>query len=181
MKRIACVIAALALGLTAPGCVFVSGQVRIPYELPTFTVSTASTITGQQVDLSTEDEWVDNKDKLEDLSDLAILGRFVNQGTADIDVVVWMTPGLTSHTTEAELEADATGIKLWGSFKVKAGESVVVDWDESARLFTKGGKAALVNETKGDGTFTLYAIAEQDTYTFRVENGTLILVADTSW
>lgn len=181
MKRIACVIAALALGLSVPGCVFVSGQVRIPFELPTFTVSTASTITGQPVDLSTEKEWVENKDKLQDLSDVAVLGRFVNQGDADINVVVWMTPGLTTHTTVDQLKADATKIKLWGAFKVAAGATAVVDWDESARLFTKEGRAALVTETKGDGMFTLYAIAEQDTYTFRVENGTLVLVVDTTW
>jgi hypothetical protein len=181
MKRIACVVAALALGLIAAGCVLTSGQVRIPYELDTFTVSTESTITGQPVDLNTEEEYVENKDKLKGLSDMAVLGRFVNGPDAAIDVVVWMTPGLTSHTTVDGLNGDATKVKLWGPFKVNAGATVVVDWDESAELFTKEGKTALVNEVKGDGTFTLYAIAEQDTYTFRVENGTLVLVLDTEW
>lgn len=182
MKRIAFIVAALALGLIAAGCVLTSGQVRIPFELPTFTASTTSGITGYTVDLNTESEYTDNKEHLQGLSDLAILGRFVNDPAgADIDVFVWMTPGVTTHTTVDELTSDLTKVKLWGPFKLKAGATTVVDWDESAKLFTKEGKAALLNETKGDGSFTLYAVAAQDTYTFGVENGTLVIVLDAEW
>jgi len=178
MKRIACVVAALTLGLFAPGCVFTSGQIRLDFDLPTLTVSTTSGIAGETIDLSTEDEYTDNKDNIEDLSDLAVLGKFTNSGGAAIDVFVWMTPGISRHATVDELAGDATKVKLWGPFNVPAGATAIVDWDESAKLFTKEGKAALLSETKGDGSFSLYAIAEQATYTFSVENGSLVLVLD---
>jgi len=74
MKRIASIAAALALGLLLPGCVFTSGQIRIDFDLPNFTASTQAGITGQPIDLNDEEEYADNKDKLKDLADLAVLG-----------------------------------------------------------------------------------------------------------
>lgn len=178
MKRIACVGAALALGLLASGCVFTSGQIRIAFDLPKFTTSTETTLSGEDIDLNTEQEYKDNKDKLKDLSDIAVLGKIYNGGGTDIDVVVYMTPDITTHTTAAQLKADVSRVLLWGPFRLKAGETKVVDWDESAKIFNAKGKAALLTQAKGDGTFSIYAIADAATYTFSVSNGVLVLVLD---
>ncbi len=40
------------------------------------------------------------------------------------------------------------------------------------------GKAALLEEAKGDGNFTLYAVGAAGTYSFTVANGELLLVID---
>ena len=87
-----------------------------------------------------------------------------------------MTAGSTAYTNATDVKANAT--KLWGPFQVAAGASKTVDWDESASLFSSTGKALLINEIKGDGQFTVYAIAAEATYSFEVQNGVLALVLD---
>ncbi len=84
-----------------------------------------------------------------------------------------MTAASTAYTTPTEVTTNAT--KLWGPFNVKAGEAKQVGWDESAALFDETGKALLLNEIKGDGKFTIYAIANVGTYSFKVDNGVLAL------
>lgn len=178
MKRSHFVVAALALGLVAAGCVLTSGQIRISFDLDNFTATTQNSLTYQNIDLNTESEYEDNKDKLKDLSDLAVLGEIENTGSSDIHVEVWMTPGQTSHADVGSLKADGTALRVWGPFTLNAGQKKKVGWDESAALFSSAGKAALLNEAKGDGVFTIYAIAAEGTYSFNVKNGVLVLVMD---
>jgi hypothetical protein len=118
----------------------------------------------------------DHKDDLKGLADVAVLGKLTNTGSADIGVEVWMTAAATAYTTPTEVTTNAT--KLWGPFNVKAGDSQQVGWDESAKLFDNTGKAVLLGEIKGDGKFTIYAIGNAGTYSFKVDNGVLALTIE---
>lgn len=176
MKNLRWIVPALAIALAAPGCVLVSGQFLIDFELDDFTATTESAVTREDVDLTTEEDYNDHKEDLQSLSDVAVLGTLTNNGGSAIHVEVWMTAAPTAYTSANEVKANAT--KLWGPFQVAAGASRTVGWDESAALFTNTGKALLIQEIKGDGQFTVYAIAAEDTYSFEVENGVLALVLD---
>jgi hypothetical protein len=176
MKNLRWIVPALAIALAAPGCVLVSGQFLIDFELDDFTATTESAVTREDVDLTTEEDYNDHKEDLQSLSDVAVLGTVINTGSSAINVEVWMTAASTAYTTANEVEANAT--KLCGPFQVPGNSSKTVGWDESAALFTNTGKALLIQEIKGDGQFTVYAIAAEDTYSFEVENGVLALVLD---
>jgi hypothetical protein len=176
MKNLRWIVPALAIALAAPGCVLVSGQFLIDFELDDFTATTETAVTREDVDLTTEEDYNDHKEELEGLSDVAVLGTLVNTGNAPINVEVWMTAAPSAYTTSTEVTANAT--KLWGPFQVAANSSKTVDWDTSASLFTKVGKELLIQEIKGDGQFTVYAIAAEATYSFEVNNGVLALVLD---
>lgn len=178
MKNLRWIVPALAIALAAPGCVLVSGQFLIDFDLDDFTTTTESTVTQADVDLTTEEDYNDHKEELKGLSDVAVLGTLENTGDAPINVEVWMTATTpsTPYTTAVEVRSNAT--KLWGPFQVAAHTPKTVDWDTSAGLFSTTGKALLINEIKGDGKFTVYAIAAEDTYTFEVHNGVLALVLD---
>ena len=176
MKNLRWIVPALAIALAAPGCVLTSGQFLIDFDLDSFSTTTESAVTREKVDLNTEEDYNDHKDELEGLADVAVLGTLINNGGAAINAEVWMTADETSYTTTAEVEANGT--KLWGPFNVAAGATKTVDWDESAALFTTAGKALLINEIKGDGVFTVYMIAAEDTYSFEVQNGVLALVIE---
>ena len=179
MNKHTWMVLALALGLMTPGCILTSGQIQIDFDLPSFAANSATGIDGTTVDLSTEKEWNDNKDKLKDLSDLAVLGKFTNNAGSAVNVEVWMTPDPTSYTSTAALQGDATALKVWGAFQVAPNATTVIDWNKSAALFTPAGKAALLKEAKGDGQFTLYAVSPgAATYDFTVQNGALVLVID---
>ncbi|HMI31205.1 MAG TPA: hypothetical protein VK527_05645 [Candidatus Limnocylindrales bacterium] len=180
MKRHGWTILALGLGLMTAGCILTSGQIQISFDLPSpFTANSVTGIDGTTIDLNTESEYQDNKDKLKDLSDLAVLGKFTNNAATAVNVEVWMTPAATSHLTEAALRGDPTAIKLWGPFQVGPNATTVIDWNKSAALFTTAGKATLLAQAKGDGEFSIYAVGPAGAaYNFTVENGALVLVID---
>jgi hypothetical protein len=173
----------LALGLVAlPGCILTSGQIEISFDLPNVNASSPNTIDGETIDLNSESEYKDNKDKLKDLSDLAVLGKVTNLDTSPVNVEVWITKTPSAYTTDAALKADPTAVKIWGPFSLGAAgtgsATKVIDWNLSAKLFTKAGKDALLGEAKGDGNFSIYAVGNAATYNFTVTNGVLVLVID---
>ena len=54
---------------------------------------------------------------------------------------------------------DETAVKVWGpGMRVAPGETKKIGWDDSAALFRKRPAAALLQQVKGDGEFTLYAM-----------------------
>jgi len=73
MRRHAWIVLALGLGLL-PGCILTSGQIQINFDLPNFTANSVTGIDGTTIDLNSQSEYQDNKEKLKDLSDLAVLG-----------------------------------------------------------------------------------------------------------
>ena len=176
MKNLRWILPALLLAFATPGCVLVSGQFLIDFNLTNFAASTNAAVTREDVDLTTESDYNDHKSDLKGLSDVAVLGKITNNGATDIGVEVWMTPGPTTYLTPTQVTTNGT--RLWGPFNLAAGASKQVGWDESAKLFSSAGKALLLNEIKGDGQFTIYAIANAGTYAFTVDNGVLALVID---
>jgi len=180
MKRLRWIVPALLLALAMPGCVLTSGQFLIDFDLDDFNVSTETLVTREFVDLTTESVYEDHKEDLQGLADVAILGKITNGiGSPAIGVEVWMTAAATTYATQGEVTTPGNATKLWGPFNLNPGEMKQIGWDESAALFTSAGKTLLINEIKGDGMFTIYAIANiVGTYTFDVDNGVLALVID---
>jgi hypothetical protein len=169
----------LGLGLLSAGCILTSGQIQIAFDIPSFTANSVTGILGTSIDLNSESEYQDNKDKLKDLSDLAVLGKFTNNSASPVNVEVWMTTTESNHLTEGALMGDPTRVKLWGPFQVAGSATKVIDWNTSAQLFSVAGKAALLSEAKGDGKFSIYAVGPGSTvYDFSVANGALVLVID---
>ena len=168
-------VALAALGTT--GCFITSAQILAHYALPSpFTINGADGYETIPVDLNTVSDYKDNKDKLKDVSDLAIIGKFTNTDGTGGGVEFYISPGSPSLTSPAAIRAGAT--KLWGPGSIGATGTVrVLGWDDSAALFNPAGKAILINEAKGDGVFTLYAIGSAGTVNhIQVDKGFLVLV-----
>lgn len=176
MKTIKWIVPAFVLMLAAAGCILVSGQFLIDFDLPNFQAQTNSNIVREDVDLTTEEDYNDHKEDLKAIADIAVLGKVTNNLGSTVGVEVWMTAAPSNLSTSTEISNQAT--KLWGPFIVLPNATKTVDWNESANLFTPAGKALLLNEVKGDGQFTLYAIGNTTTYDIKVENGVLAIVLD---
>ena len=180
MKNLRLILPSLLLaGLTASGCWLTSGQFTVSSDLDTpLHIAGPGNLLNQQIDLNSEQDYRDHKEDLKDLVDCALLGTFTNNSVTPITIEVWMTPGLTGHLTEAELNLDATKVKLWGPLTLAGNESKKIGWDESAALFNSAGKQVLFNEAKGDGSFTLYAKGTGGTYNFTLLHGVAVVVID---
>lgn len=165
----------MVVALLAAGCL-ISGQFLVTFNFPNPISVTTGGVDGVTVDLNTNEDYADHKDKLKGLADIAILGTFANTGAGDIAVEVWMTDE-TSPALTTPAAVMAAGTRVWGPFNLAAGATRTVTWDESAALFG-AGKAALLAQIKGDGVFTLYALTQAGTYSFTITNGKLIAVID---
>lgn len=180
MKSLRWLILGLGIGILASGCILTSAQIQLDFNVDDGTV-TSTGLVAAPIQLSTEDEYVEHKDDIKSISDLAFLGKFTNNTSNAFTVEVWMVPTLQTvpYTTETELKADPTAVKIWGNFALAPNQTKQIDWNESAHLFTKAGKDAIFKEAKeGDGDFTLYAIGSSGTYDFDIKNGALVLVLD---
>jgi hypothetical protein len=180
MKTLRLVVPGLLLAaLTASGCWLTSGQFTVSVELPDpLTVAGPGNLVSAAIDLNNENAYNDHKSDLKGIVDYAILGTFINNSSTPISLEVWMTPGLTSYTTETELNADATRVRVWGPLSLGASATVKIDWDDSAALFSSAGKTALLDEVLGDGAFTLYAKGTGSSYNFTLDNGVAVVVID---
>ena len=181
MKNLRLILPGLLLAaLTASGCWLTSGQFTVSVELPDpLTVTGPGNLVFARIDLNNENAYNDHKNDLKGIVDYALVGTFINNSsTTPLSLEVWMTPGLTSYTTEGDLNLDNTRVKVWGPLSLGAGASVKIGWDESAALFSSTGKTALLNEVLGDGAFTLYAKGTGSSYNFTLDNGVAVVVID---
>jgi len=178
MKNLRWILPALLISIASPGCILTSGQILIDFDLGTIDVTSNTGLVAEQIDLNDNSDYNDHKDKLKNIVDFAVLGTINNTGGAELLPEVWITPDLTNYTTDTQVKAN--GIKLWGGILVPAGSSAAVNWDTSAALFTKEGKAMILQQATppGDGNFTLYVMGAAGTYQFNVTNGVLALVID---
>jgi hypothetical protein len=174
MKNIRLWLPVMALaGLISAGCFLVTGQFTVTYVFnDPINIVSPTALAGQYIDLNTVSEYEDHKDKLKDVADIAVLGQFTNLTASAAAVEVWMVaaPGAALTTDTA---VRAAGQKIWGPLNVPANGTVNVGWDQSAGLFT--GRQALIDQVKGDGQFTLYAVAN-GAYSFRINKGVFIAV-----
>ena len=176
MRTCRWILPTLALaGALAAGCMLLSGQFLVSFDLPSPPSVTPEAVMCAGVDLHAVAAYREHVDDLKDVTDIAVLGEFTNTGAAAVDVDVWMTPGLTAYTDAASVVLDETAVKVWGPLRVAPGATRKIGWDESAALFA-GGRAALLREVLGDGVFTLYALGGTSSYSFRLEHGCLVAV-----
>lgn len=180
MKTMRLIVPSLLLAaLTASGCWLISGQFTVSENLPDpLNVASPTSLVSAPIDLNDQNTYKDHKSDLKGLVDCALLGTARNNTGTAVTVEVWLTPALTNYTTEGQLNADASRIKVWGPLALSANQSKKIDWDESAGLFSKAGKTALLNEVKGDGAFTLYAKGTGGAYNFTLLNGVAVVVID---
>lgn len=179
-------VAGLALvAVLASGCIITSAQVLAHFDLPNPVHIDASDDSERvAVDLADDvgSDYTDNKDKLEDVTDLAVLGTFTNTGDQSGQVTVYISAGNTNYATAGEIIANAT--PLWGPAAIGPAGSpdatVTIDWDASAALFHGAGKQILIDEAKGDGQFTIYTVgtASAPGYDILITDGKVVLVLD---
>lgn len=177
MKTLRIVGFAALLAVAGTGCFLTTGQFQIVADFPDPTlVGGPTAMGGVAVDLNEYSDYADNKDKLKNIEDLALLGRVTNLTGTATDVEVWMvpSPGSSLLASEAAVRAATGATKIWGTFALGPNETKKVDWNQSATLFS--GREALVSEIKGDGRFDLYAIGGGGAYAFRIEKGAFVVL-----
>jgi hypothetical protein len=168
---------ALAVLLSA-GCIM-SAQILISFDIPNLSFTNTNPVNSIAIDLNTISDYTDNKDKIDDVSDMALLGIFANNdGSSPLNVVVWMTPTDQGAQSAGNIPTLPGAVKVWGDFALAPGETKQIGWDESAKLFNDAGLDALLEEIKGDGRFALYAIGATGTFDMSITSGSLVMTLE---
>lgn len=154
--------------LAAAGCMLTSGQFAVTYGLPDPITVNSSLVETFDVDLNTVSEYNDHKDQIKRVEDMALVGKFTNNGASEAQIEVWLV-----RDPSAIGPPQQNGTRLWGPLTLAGHASEKVDWDRSAALFD--GRQALIDEVKGDGNFRLY-IVTTGLVSVTVTKGSLIVV-----
>jgi len=171
-------VAAPAAILVAAGCILTSGQITISFPLQDpLLVTNTSPVFSEIVDLNTIGDYADHKDKLESLSDAALLGEVTNNSSVDVTATAYFTRD-TTPVLATPVDVANNAIKLWGPFTIAAGATRLIGWDESAALIDDAGRDALIEEIKGDGVFRAYIVGPTGIFSFTVNKPTLVLTLD---
>jgi hypothetical protein len=148
----------LLLALAVSGCILISGQILVTYDLPDMSLGGQLATVPVQVDLNTVSDYRNHKGNLKGLADEALVGLIQNRNSTSLTVEVWITPQETSFQSSDFVTAN--GILAWGPLTLAPGESRRLTWDASAALITKPGRAAIEGEVRGDGKLTVYVVGD---------------------
>lgn len=174
IRRLRILVPSLALALlTAAGCVLVSGQFLVKFDIGDLSINSATAVNGYYVDLATNSTYNDHKKDIKSLEDVALVGSIHNTGVASLTLNVYLRDGNPGALAAATVTS--TGTRVWGPLTVAAGATEKIDWDRSSGLFGIG-KDALFTRVKSGAPFTLYAVGSTVPFSFDFDNAVLIAV-----
>ena len=163
-------LAVAAIALSLPGCSLVSGTIRIEYDYTgNPQQSTQGNVAELAVDLNTNQDFKDNKDKIKSVDEVGFVFRARNLLGNTAHGVIYISKGQIRPLTAAAIQASATrvvqGVML---------QSGYTNIDYNASLGLEVHQTVLHDFVKG-GTFYLYGIADDSDFDITIDK--LIAVA----
>jgi hypothetical protein len=163
MKNAIGITLAAALAVLVGGCFLTTGQKTIFKKVNTGATSNLK-VNKIEVHLDTEDDYAEHKDKIKSIDGISVVAVIKNNRDEPTRMKLYISND-TSLVDVGTIESDATPVFL--SPTVPASDSLRIGWAEGFQYIKN--KDALINEILGDGVFTLYAIADEPTFSLRVK------------
>ncbi len=160
-----------AAALWTGGCLQVVKLVTV--NLGNLSAVNGAASAGKYVNLPAENgTYRDHRSDFKTIEDVAVLGTFKNNLATPVSADVYLLAAPASAALLPNLAAvtGAGGVRVW-SVALAANETKTLSWDNSAGLFTSGGKSALEDELGDDGVFALYVFGSTGTYNVTVTQG----------
>ena len=147
----------LLLAAGSSGCL-VSGQVVVvePIDIG---ATTDQQISKYTVDLSTNEDWLDNKDDIVSIDAVELVAKITNNLQTDAIGEVWWSNNANLGDA-ADIRANAT--KFFTSPNLPGDQMTLVDWPDAFNYVEN--EDLVIAEILGDGIFTLYAIGKGEPF-----------------
>jgi len=168
MKRRLILFIAAILPAVIAGCL-TTGTVVFVYDIIGFE-STSDIIVPVPINLSLEEDYRDNRDKIKAVEAVTPAGEIINRGSESVRTEIWISDA--AYTSAEQVRANATRIFYFPS--IAPGDTLVLDWADGTRYAENSG--FLEDQVLGDGNFFIYGIASGD---FHVEYRINFVVAVT--
>ena len=159
MKNRINMILAVLLSLLIAGCIG-TGTITFKYELAEF-VSSSSGMEKVEVDLTTNKDYNDNKDKIKSIDQVTVVGWLVNELSADNQAQIWISDVGTYTTPDSVIE-NATRVFI--SPVIPGNDSLFIDWANGLDLVENLPSLKTAAE---NGHFWIYGIAENAPFLVR--------------
>ena len=167
MKRKSWVILSVAVlaTLLLSGCWLFGITLMIAYDIEEEIVSTNTVFNSVAIDLTEEDDWKDNQDKLDEIYNLLFYGWIENNtGTEATGQLYLYEDG--SLSTVAEVQANATLVL----------DELVVPASSTVEVPVTEMKLEPVKDRIKEGKFYMYAIAANVPFDIRVFDATVVVI-----
>ena len=151
--------------LLLSGCWLFGITMMLSYDIEEEPLSTDTEVNSMAVDLTEEDDWKDNKDKLDEIYNLLFYGWVENHLGTDATGQLYVYED-GSLTTKAEVEANAT--LVLDGLVLPASSTVEVPLTEV--------KLEPIKDLIMEGKFHLYAIAANVPFSIEVRDATVVVV-----
>ena len=167
MKRKSWAILSVAVlaTLLLSGCWLFGITLMIAYDIEEEIVSTNTVFNSVAIDLTEEDDWKDNQDKLDEIYNLLFYGWIENNtGTEATGQLYLYEDG--SLSTVAEIQANATLVL----------DGLVVPASSTVEVPVTEMKLEPVKDLIKEGKFYMYAIAANVPFDIRVFDATVVVI-----
>lgn len=156
----------------ADGCL-VSGQITIT-EFVDIGRTTDTNVNKYDVNLTTNEDWQENKDKIISVDAVAIVAIIVNNLAADNFGEVFWSNNANLTTVD---EVRQNSIRIMKSPVLPGQKKTLIEWKDAFQYMEN--EDTIINEILGDGIFTLYGIAEKVPFDMHLDAEAVITVTIT--
>jgi hypothetical protein len=154
MKKNLLLTIALLIPAVITGCMLITGTTVLVFHVAGFQSST-DTMRSVSVDLSTNSDYQDNKDKIKSVDAVSVAGIVGNLSATPVAAEVWLADINANYSTPAEVRAHATRIFL--SPTIPAHDTLVLNWSDGMSHVENFN--VLADHVKNGGSFKLYGIS----------------------
>jgi len=152
-------ISALILSLLIAGCIG-SGTIIFVFDLDEF-VSSSAGMEVVEVDLTTNSDYNDNKDKIKSIDQVTVVGWFVNLEPADNQAELYVAD-VGTYSTPADVRANAT--RVFVSPVMAGSDSVFISWSDGLSHIEN---LTVLKDKADAGYFWIYGLAADSPFTVR--------------
>ncbi len=162
-------LAVLALMVIMGANCVTSGNVVIIEEIEDFVAQTSSTLTTENVNLTENEDWQDQKEDINSIDDIGFACRITNNAAATAAGQLWISKAKQQTTIEA---IKTNGVLVLDGITVEPGQTREIKWGES-HDFIKNFDAT--KEVIFAENFWVYFIASEVPFNITVEDIVLIM------
>lgn len=161
----------LALAVLVPvlfgGCLLVSGTFTFTHEIDEF-VSSNGAFQAREIDLTQDKDYNDNKDKIQSVDQVSVVGWFFNMSPQDNSAEIYIADVGTYQNAD-EVRANAT--RVFTTPEISGNDSLFVKWSDALGMIEN---LPVLKDKAEAGYFWLYGIAASSPFTMRFE-ATLVI------
>ena len=168
MKKLAILFTAILFPVFIAGCIG-TGTIKLEYEIAEF-VSASDGMVVEEIDLTTNKDYRENKDKIKSVDQVTVVGWFHNLQQADNYAEVWVAYTDTL-STPAMVRANAT--RVFKSPVIPGNDSLFINWSDGLSHIEN---IPTLKDAADRGNFWLYGLAENSPFTVRFRIGLVIIL-----